>query len=189
MAIGTVEFNSAEMWYSAEGPMMVLKAPFQTEAKYVIGKLDPKKRYVAEIKEKKARRSLNANNYSWLLTDKLSDVMVIRGVKLSKEEMHAEMIYRYGQVAVDEEGQQLTYSTAQKAVLSEFYPYAKEYAESELNGKIFRHYRIYRGSHTYNSKEMAVFIAGIVEECKEQGIETLTPAELALLNDNWRAQI
>ncbi|MBQ8768837.1 MAG: hypothetical protein IJZ15_04235 [Oscillospiraceae bacterium] len=184
----SVEFTSASIWHGPEGHMLALNIPFQTQARDLLTKLKPEKTYVAEIKEKKGKRSLNSNNYSWLLTDKLSDVMVIRGVKLSKDEMHAEMIFRYGQVALDENGQQLTYSTAQKANLSEFYPYAKEYAESELNGKLFKHYRIYRGSHTYDSKEMAVFIAGIVEECKEQGIQTLTPSEIALMNDDWRAQ-
>lgn len=184
-----VEFTGAKIWHGADGHMMVLDIPFCGQAQEALEKLQEGKTYVAEIKEKKLLRSLNANNYSWLLTDKLSDVMVIRGVKLSKEEMHAEMIFRYGQVALDEDGRQLVYSTAQNVPINEFFPYAKEFGESELNGKTFRHYRIYRGSHTYNTKEMAVFIAGIVEECKEQGIETMTPDELARLSNDWRGQV
>lgn len=35
-----------------------------------------------------------------------------------------------------------------------------------------------RGSHTYNSKEMARLIDGTVQEAKDLGIETLPPAEL-----------
>lgn len=139
-----------------------------------------------EIREIKKKRSLNANNYSWALTDKLSDKLIVCGVKLSKEQMHAEMIFRYGQVALDDNGEQVVYSTAQEAKLPEFFPYAKAIRESELNGKTFTHYRIYRGSHTYNTKEMSIFISGIVEECKEQGIETMTPAELALLKEAWK---
>lgn len=140
--------------------------------------------YELEIKQKRKLRSLNANNYSWTLTDKLSDVMIIRGVKLSKDEMHAEMIFRYGQPMVDDNGELVTYSTAQSVNMPEFFPYAKEIGESETNGKMFKHYRIFRGSHTYDSKEMSIFIAGIVEECKEQGIETLTERELSLLRGN-----
>jgi hypothetical protein len=105
--------------------------------------------------------------------------MVIRGVKLSKEEMHAEMIFRYGQPMVDDNGELVTYSTAQCAKMPEFYPYAKAFGESVLDGKVFTHYRIYRGSHEYTSQEMSVFISGIVEECKEQGIQTETPEEIA----------
>lgn len=135
--------------------------------------------YILTVTKKRKKRSLNANNYSWLLTDKLSDVMVIRGVKLSKEQMHAEMIFRYGQVALDEDGSPIVLSTIQGVNLPEFYPYVKEIGESELNDKQFTHYRVYRGSHTYNSYEMSVFISGIVEECKEQGIETMTPDEIS----------
>lgn len=42
-------------------------------------------------------------------------------------------------------------------------------------------YRIYRGTHTYDSREMALLIDGTIEECKLQGIETLTPNELLRL--------
>lgn len=43
---------------------------------------------------------------------------------------------------------------------------------------MYRTYLMLRGSHTYDTKEMSVLINGLVEECKEQGIETLTPDEL-----------
>ena len=39
----------------------------------------------------------------------------------------------------------------------------------------------YYGSSTYDSKQMSDFISLIVQECKEQDIETATPRELALL--------
>lgn len=42
-------------------------------------------------------------------------------------------------------------------------------------------YRVYRGSHTYNTKEMGTLIEGTVFECQAQGIETMTPAEIARL--------
>lgn len=135
--------------------------------------------YTLTIDKKKKPRSLRSNNYSWLLTDKLSDVMVIRGVKISKEEMHSEMIFRYGQPLLDENGEVVIYSTSQGVKMPEFFPYAKEIGTSELNGKLFTHYKIYRGSHEYTSQEMSVFISGIVEECKEQGIPTETPEEIA----------
>jgi len=133
------------------------------------------------IKPYKPKRSLNANAKSWLLTDKLAEKLLIAGVKVSKEEMHAEMIFRYGQVALDDNGEQICISTKHNVKLPEFYPYAKEIGVSELNGKVFTHYRIYRGSHTYDSKEMYIFLLGIIEECKEQGIETLSPEELKIL--------
>ena len=146
-----------------------------------VASFDNEKEYEIEIKEHRKKRSLNANNYSWKLTDELSDKLVVAGVKLSKEECHAEMIFRYGQVLCDENGEQVVYSTSQEVMLPDFYPYAKQIGESELNGKTFKHYRIYRGSHTYDTREMSIFISGIVEECKEQGIDTDTPEIKSLL--------
>lgn len=140
--------------------------------------------YVLEIKQYRKPRSLNANNLSWKLTDELADVLVLRGVKMTKEECHAEMIFRYGQVMLDAKGEQVVYSTAQEVALPEFFPYAKAIGESELNGKTFTHYRIYRGSHTYDSREFSIFLSGIIEECKEQGIDVDSAELKSLLEDN-----
>ena len=148
-----------------------------------IAGLKEDKVYNLEIKEYRKNRSLNANNLSWKLTDELADVLVLRGGKITKEECHAEMIFRYGQVMLDENGEQVVYSTSSEVSLPEFYPYAKAIGESELNGKTFTHYRIYRGSHTYDSWEFSVFLTGIVEECKEQGIEVVSPELKSLLED------
>ena len=146
-----------------------------------ISSLEENKEYELSIKQIRKKRSLNANNYSWKLTDELADKLIVAGVKLSKEECHAEMIFRYGQVMVDENGEQVIISVKQGVKVSDFYPYAKEIGSGTVKDKIFTHYRIYRGSHTYDTKEMSIFISGIVEECKEQGIDTDTPEIKSLL--------
>ena len=46
----------------------------------------------------------------------------------------------------------------------------------------------YYGSSTYNTRQMSRLIDSLIEECKEQGIETMTPAELALLKEDWDAK-
>lgn len=146
-----------------------------------ISTLDDEKEYELSVKRISKKRSIQANNYSWELTDKLSEVMLIQGLKLSKDEMHAEMVLRYGQPLIDSKGEQVFLSTSQDVNINEFYPYARNVGEGTVNGKLFNHYRIFRGSHTYNTKEMSLFIKGIVEECKEHGIETMTPDEIARL--------
>ena len=137
--------------------------------------------YELDIKKYRKKRSLVSNNYSWTLTDQLAEKMLLAGVKVSKEEMHAEMIFRYGQVLYDDNGEQVVYSTAQGVNMPEFFPYAMLIGESVLEGKTFKHYRIYRGSHTYDSREMSIFIQGICEECREQGIDCDTPEKKSLL--------
>lgn len=140
-------------------------------------KLDPNKRYDLTIKEHKEKRSNQANAYSWVLTDKLSEKMLVAGVKLSKEEMHAEMIFRYGQPDMNGDVVNII-TTWGEAKLSDFYPYAKAIEQGTFRGKDFTNWRIYRGSHTYDKHEMSLFIRGIVEECREQGIDTRTPDEI-----------
>ena len=139
------------------------------------------KKFVTErliIREYKEKRSLRANNYSWALTDKLAEVMLVAGVKLSKEEMHAEMIFRYGQPEMNGDVINII-TTWGKAKMTEYYPYALAIEQGEFRGKEYTNWRIYRGSHTYTKAEMSLFIKGIVAECQEQGIETKTPDEIA----------
>lgn len=140
--------------------------------------------YEVVIKKYRDVRSLKANNFSWTLTDELAEKMLVAGVRLTKDEMHAEMIFRYGQVMKDDNDEQVIISTAQEVDVSKVFPYAKQIGTGFVDGKEFTHYRIYRGSHTYDTKEMSLFIKGIVEECKEQGINTDTPEVRALLEAN-----
>ncbi len=146
-----------------------------------VNSLEDGKEYELEIKQRRKKRSLNANNYSWKLTDELANKLIVAGVKLSKEECHAEMIFRYGQLMLDENEMPITMSVLKGVKVTDFYPYAKEIGTGTVKGKEFTHYRIYRGSHTYDTKEMSIFISGIVEECKEQGIDTDLPEIKSLL--------
>lgn len=43
------------------------------------------------------------------------------------------------------------------------------------------------GSSQYNTKQMTRLIRSVAEECKAQGIETMTPEELAGLMDRRQA--
>jgi hypothetical protein len=46
-------------------------------------------------------------------------------------------------------------------------------------------YKIYRGSHTYDTKEMSLLIDGTVADAKELGIETATPDEIRQMKERW----
>ena len=51
---------------------------------------------------------------------------------------------------------------------------------------MYRTYVMYRGSHDYDTREMSELINGLVSECKEVGIETITPAELDEMMKAWK---
>lgn len=43
----------------------------------------------------------------------------------------------------------------------------------------------YNGSSSYNTKQMTRLIDSVIQDCKEQQIETMTPEELKSLLARW----
>lgn len=128
---------------------------------------------VYELKEYKPRRSLMANNYMWELISKLAYAL-----KRNEDDIYLKALKDYGTSSV--------ISVIAEVDIKHFIKYYEEFGESELNGKLFKHYRVYKGSSEMNTAEMSRLIQGIVEECKEQGIETIPPSELKSLMESWK---
>lgn len=128
---------------------------------------------VFEIKEYREKRSLNANAYAWELIGKIADIL-----RSSKDEVYVEMLRRYGQ--------QEMISVRSDIDLRGFLKYFEEAGRTTLRGKEFTHYRVFKGSSEYDTREMSILIDGIVSEAEELGIETKTPAELAAIKESWR---
>lgn len=135
-------------------------------------KLDRDKEYQVEIKEYKQKRSLNANAYAWVLINKIANVM-----RLSKEEVYLNMLKHYGQSQV--------FSIVSEVNITGYFKYYEVIGTSTLNNKEFNHIRVFKGSSEYDTKEMSIFIDGIVQEAKQLDIETLTPNQLAELKSLW----
>ena len=126
-----------------------------------------------EIKEHKEKRSLNANSYFWVLVGKLANVL-----RLKKDEVYLLMLKDYGQSML------IPVLKGEKP--DGYFKYYEYEKSSVLNGKEADWYRVFKGSSEYNTREMSVLIDGIVQECKEQDIETLPPNELKSLKESWR---
>lgn len=133
-------------------------------------KQDKTKHY--EVKEVKEKRSLNSNNYAWKLITEIANVL-----RVSKEEVYLEMLKAYGQSQM--------VSVLAEIDVSKYFKYYSEAGESILNGKKFKHYKVYMGSSEMDTKQMSILIDGIVQEAKNLDIETLTPAELSRLKEEW----
>ena len=177
-----IKFNDADIIQNKQGCWLSLKiiGDHLEKVKAFINKLNAEKIYTAEIKQHREKRSLTANAYSWILTDKLANELTIRGAVYTKEDMHRELIFKYGHKYYDEYNKLITISIIESVKdVNNFAPYAKQIGKGEVNGVIFNHYAIYRGSSEYDSKEMAIFIEGIISDCKEVGIDTKTPDEIA----------
>lgn len=127
-----------------------------------------------ELKKHREKRSLNANAYCWVLLQKLAEKL-----NTSKDDLYLIMLERYGQ---------FTHLVVKPNVVDkvkEEWRTCRVLGEITVNGKKGIQLQCYFGSSTYNSKEMSTFIDGIISECKEQGIETMTPIELERLKIEW----
>ena len=129
-----------------------------------------------ELKKHRERRSTNANNYSWLLISKIAEKMF---PPMNKNEVYLEMLKRYGQ------GTTISVLTERLPDVQRELDYWEQIGTGKVNGKDFTHLRMWVGSSKYDTKEMSIFIDGIVEEAKELNIETMTPDELKKMVGEW----
>ena len=131
------------------------------------------------IKKHRALRSRDANAYCWVLITKLAESMQ---PPLSKEEVYRLMLQRYGQGGV------ISVQTEKLASVKRAFDYWEEKGTGTVNGKEFSHLHVWVGSSKYDTKEMAMFIDGIIAECKELGIETDTPEQIARFKERWEGK-
>ena len=146
-----------------------------------------------EIKKYRRKRSLDANAYYWVLIGKLAKVL-----ELSNPEAHNMMLCRYGQPEIFE-GKAVymtipdTEEAEKKAANATDYHIQPTSQVREGNdGIMYRTYKLLRGSHTYNSEEMARLIDGLIGCCKDAGIpdaEIATPDEKRLLKERYVVDI
>lgn len=124
------------------------------------------------------KRSLSQNAYMWTLLNQLGEKL-----RLSKEEVYKKYIKDYGVFEIlplKNEAADRFKRNWSKNGLGWF---VEDLGESKLNG--FTKLIAYYGSSTYNSNEMSRLVDAIVQDCQEQGINTMTLADIMLLqNEN-----
>ena len=131
--------------------------------------LDKDKKY--EIKEYKEKRSLNSNAYAWKLITEIGNV-----VRKSKEEVYLQMLKDYGQSEI--------VSMLSSISPVGYFKYYEKFGTGTINNKDFTHYKIYKGSSEFDSREMSIFIDGIIHEAENLGIPTLTEEEIKKMRLN-----
>ena len=132
--------------------------------------LDDTKIY--EVKEYKEKRNLDQNAKYWKLLNELALTL-----KISVEELHFKMLKDYSQryeilVPKDTKLRGIEYYERKSKVIR--------------NNQEFIVYQVFTPSHELNTREFALLLQGLCEECKEQGIETLSPDELKRLEEMIR---
>lgn len=121
------------------------------------------------------RRSLDANAYCWVLLQKIAEA-----TDTDKWSVYLRCLQDYSRAfshvivkpeAVDR--------------MKELYRTCIDLGEITVNGRTGHQLQVYYGSSCFDTKEMSLFIDGIVRECKDIGIETLPPEELERMKKGW----
>ena len=133
----------------------------------------------------KKKRSLDANAYFHVLVGKIADQMGI-----SKTRCKNILIGRYGQQEFLDDGQQvvLKCNISVDKMLEQEMLHCMPCGCKHENGSEVVFYKVFRGSHTYDTKEMSVLIDGTVQEAKDLGIETMSTKEIERLLGKWQTK-
>lgn len=134
------------------------------------------------VHKDKKKRSLDSNKYFHLLCDELRQKL---GVSMAYCKNH--LIADYGQILYLSEGEPLIYKTnAPEEYMMELETiHTKCVKVTKEKGKDVYFYRVYKGSHEYDTVAMNKLIKGTIAECEAQGIPTATPEELAHMAMLW----
>ena len=136
------------------------------------------KRYVLTIKEKKERRSLDANALAWVLMDKLAEKL-----RMEKTEIYRQYIKEIGGVSetvcvLEKAADKLCEAWESKGI-----GWQTERMRSKLDRCV--NVVLYYGSSVYDKAQMSRLIDMIVQDCKEYGIDTYDKAELDKMLEEW----
>lgn len=127
---------------------------------------DPEK--VFEVKEVRPRRSLTQNGYYWAMVNKLA-----RKLGVSDTEVHRQMLRDYGVCDV--------FLLRADIEPSEYFRYFDEFDAGAIKGVPYKQVKAYKRSSQMDSSEFSALIDGLRFECELQGVDFMTPEEIARL--------
>ena len=175
----TLGFDRARWSQDGEGFWLSLRVERRPALGFV-ERMRSDRPYEAELRERRQKRSLDANAYAWVLIGKLSATL-----RLPKEQVYREAIREIGdnfEVVPMREG-------ALERWTANWTSRGTGWMVETLGPSKFPGYVntiIYYGSSVYDSRQMSLLIDCLIEECREQGIETLPPEKVALLKEGWK---
>jgi hypothetical protein len=174
-----IEFLSAKCVQKGEEIWLGLQVKDKTLAQRICGELNGIKKFIAIFKEFTKKRSRNANAYFWELCNKLS-----AKIRIPPLSIYREYIKDVGENTVIIPLKSEAAKTFKKNWEHKGFGWICEYMDIDIPKDCINLMCFY-GSSVYETKQMARLIDLVVEDCKAQGIETMTPDELAKLKASW----
>lgn len=118
-----------------------------------------------EVKEFKQHRTLSQNAYVWKLINEIANK-----VNKTKEDVYLQMLKDYGQCEV--------ISMKSNINPNGYFKYYEPIGKGYVNGNEFVHYKIYKGSSEFTTLEMKYLLDGVIQECENLDIPTLTEEQI-----------
>lgn len=125
-----------------------------------------------EIERKRKKRSTDANALCWKLCTEIANVL-----RTDKDSVYIDMLKRYGQSDI--------VSVLSAVDVKGYFKYFDVFGTGTANGKEFTHYKVYKGSSEYDTREMSILLDGIIDEAKALDIEVISEREKSLLLMEW----
>ena len=171
-----VTVNGARWMQDSDGAWLAFRVRSPQSAMDVCDAMTPGKEYRVQVKH--MGRSLDANAYFWVLVGKLAEKLRQPPIDIYRHYIEQAGVFRAVDIS-EEAVQTLVHSWGLhgKGWICDVLDYGR-HEDTRL-------VRLYYGSSVYNSKQMSALIDSIVEDCKEQGIETMTPDEIARMKARW----
>lgn len=132
-----------------------------------------------EIKKHRNHRSLDANAYAWVLIGKLAEAL-----RIDRADVYKQAIRSIGGVSTIVCVPDKALEALQNGWKTKGMGWQTETMPSKLEG--CTNVVLYYGSSTYDTKQMSLLIDHLVQDAKEQGIETMPPAELERMMQHYQ---
>lgn len=176
----TIEVNGEIKLSPYESVLVIPVKSRERAAKAIEEQANAKYPLTIEIKQKRPKRSLNANAYAWVLIGDIAEAL-----NLSNYAVYEVMLQRYSKaytyIIVKPEAVAQT-----QATLKDAHIYAYPIGDKSVDGKDGVQLQLYWGSSTFDTSQMARLIDGIISEAQELGIDTKTPDEIAKMKMEWK---
>ena len=161
---------------------VVIEMPFTFDTQEMLDNLRDKDLKVSMCQWREPR-SKTASAYFHVLSDKLADYM-----RMSKPKMKNYLLFHYGQKVRDENNDLVIIKTnANEEELISRTDIHLWYLRDAPDGTPM--YVLLQSSRYLDSLQFSILLDGVIQECKNVGIETLSPAEIQRMKEKWGVEI
>lgn len=172
--------NFEKLLYTADGGAEITFSTAERSAAEGLRKLGETGLLSLEIKPHKEKRTIRANAYFWTLANAIANKLSVRNARpVGAEEVYKQYVRDFGKC-------QLVYFRNDAKIIKAFCGTWEQrgmgwmcFPQPTKDGDKYCEVQIFYGSSSYTREEMARLIDAVVADCKELGIETKTPDEIA----------